>query len=731
MARHVLTALAVLTFITAASAGDILGVPTDGFDLVLLDDGRIIRCKVGVEYEGKIELELPTECIQILRTRVTKIRLFADFDSTPLTDDEKAKAAKGQVKWDGKWMDAKRAAKLREAEEAPLRAIRELDLAHAKWEDRWHHKTKHFEFEANVGRESLDYFAGLLEAYYSHITKHFRIKLTQRDRKKKLPVYALRDREEFMAFNEKDVGGDSEHLLGYFVPTPGQERLVFFDQPGGRSDTVPTLLHEATHFILHLANRQVILPRWVHEGMAEYYGASEQKGKHFVPGGVQDGRLLHFLEMAQRNKLVSMRQLFIAGNRYLPDGVTGCAFEGEHYAQSWIIVHYLMKANKGRLAKRWIEYLNRWLTGKGIAYTPIEASDQKTLSPAEDQALLLRCLKIKTTKKLLDAAIAYAKTLELRSPVAYVERGAYLYWYEKNESGADAAFRKAEELGSEDPAVLLEMARTYSQIPGRAGKVLGLIEAALDIDPVNVDVRYIYSRLVGQGRAIRELRLCTEIDPNHARALGKLAWLLYRDEMKTGSRAEGEDLEIATEALGLAKRAVSLDPSDDNLDTIAALYLVLGKFTEARDHAIRAVQLNPEITAYLDRLAQAHAVCGDKAKFVKTLRRAEMILSRPSEEGGMAPGEEAVRKKLDQLAMGAVDLCDAWGKKKQALETADAWFKRRPPATAAAWTVWVHAAYKCAGAERALEIAKKGAEAFPDDETIRNWVDRMAEEADK
>jgi len=728
MSSRLLIVVAVLTFAATASAEGVIGIPSAGLDLVLLDDGRILQCKVGAKDKGKIELEFPSVRVYVPKERIVKIRLFKDFDSTPVTEEEKKKVAKGEVKWAGRWLSAKRAAKLRETEEAPIRERQAVDLAHAKWEDRWHYPTKHFVFESNLKREALDFFVTLLEDYYTHITKHFRIKLTQRDRKKKLPVYALGSREEFMAFHEKDTGGESEHTLGYFVPDPGNERLVFFDQPGGRKETVATLLHEGTHFVLHLAEPQVILPRWVHEGMAEYYGASERQGDDFVPGGVQDGRLLQFLEMARRDKLVPMRELFIAGNRILPDDVSTIQFESPHYAQSWIIVHYLMKANKGKLSKRWIDYLNRWLTGKGISYTSIQASDQKTLLPADDEALLLRCLKIKNTDQLLKAVIAYAKKLELRSPVAYVERGVYIYWAEKDESAANEAFKKAMDQGGKNPEVLLALARAFSQIPGRSGEVLGLLETALDIDPLDVGVRYIYSGLVDPREMLREIRVCTEIDPNHARALGSLAWLLYRDKMQSGYRAVGPDLDIANEALDLARRAVALDPSADNLDTIAALYLVLGKFPEARDHATRAVQLEPERMGYLSRLARAHAVSGDRSKFVKTLRRVEMLLSRPDEETGRARAEEQVKEELDDIVVRTLYLCDVWDKKKEALDAADGWFRRRPPGTADGWAAYVNAVKRGEGPKRALELAKQGAEAFPDNFDLQEWIDKLTKE---
>ena len=214
-------------------AGREMGVPTEGLDRVRLDDGRVLRCRVEEPKEGKgapLLLHFNTFTAKVPRERIVEMRRFADYDSAPRSEEEKGQAEHGNVRYGGRWVPKARAEQMAQAEKDRARKFREEDDLHANWEKRWQIDTDHFRIEANIPRQAADYYADLLEAFYDYFTKAFHIQLTQREKRKKLPVYLFKGRDEFRKFHDADMAGaKSENLLGYFVPAPGQERLVFFD----------------------------------------------------------------------------------------------------------------------------------------------------------------------------------------------------------------------------------------------------------------------------------------------------------------------------------------------------------------------------------------------------------------------------------------------------------------------------------------------------------------------
>ncbi len=729
---HLLLAALLALLALPAAASDV-GVPSDGLDLARLDDGRVVRCVVGPEKDGKVSLQFPSGTLAVRRSRIREVRRFADFDPGARTEEEKALLARGLVRWEGRWVDRARAEQARAAENAAARKREEEDARHATWDKRWKRETEHFAIEADIGAEGLDFYAATLEDFYDFFTKVFQVKLTQREKRQKLPVYLFRQRDEFRKFHDQDTGGKSEHLLGYFVPLKGSERLVMFDSPDGRQETLDVLFHEGTHFIIYLANPQVLVSRWVHEGCAEYFGASLHAGKKFQPGQVQDGRLLHFQDMIARDKVIPMDELFRAGN----PAAAGqhVEFAGEHYAQAWTLVHFLLHGRNGKYRAGFIDYVGRWLGGKGVKYHVVAGAgaDTRYIEYEEDRPLLLRCLGLKDFEGLTAELVEYAKALPLRSARAYAMRGEMRF--EKGDAkGAEEDFRTALEKGGQDPSVLAEMARVFSWIPGREADVAEMMRRALEADPLDVVARWRLSRRLPPEDAIRELRLCIEIEPGRARALGDLAWMLYEHRMGEHVRAVSEqDLATAREAIGFAERAVALEPEHRDYDTLAALRLCTGSFEKARDAAEKAVEMSPEEKDYIFHLAQAHAVLGDAEKFAKLLRRMELLLRRTS----VAPGEteagappamtpEQAREVVARVLALAVERCFAWEKYVEAAYACGSWFERRPPVSEEEWVMYATIVSRKGEKKRAARIASEGLKAFPDSFMLRPIVEEGA-----
>ena len=700
-----------------------LGVPADGEDLVLLKDGRVVRCRAGEPEGGKTPLAFTTETLWVASDRIAEIRYFRDYDSTPRDEGEQKKVDAGLVRFAGEWMDPDRAASLRERELAKMRKQRDEDEKHFQWENRWQLETKHFAIQANITKADLDYYSGLVEAFYEHFTRSFKIKLTARERKAKLPVFLYRQREEYWKHYQEDTGGEGEHTSGYFVPVPGHEKLVLHARPGTREETKDVLLHEGTHYILHLANPQVLLPRWVHEGCAEYFGASSVEGSDFKPGLVQDGRLLHFQEMIRTNKIIPFDDLFRAGNRVTEGAAT--EFKGEHYAQAWTFVHFLMHYKDGKYRSAFSAYLARWISGRGLKYVPITATDRKFIDAAEDRAQLLRSLRHRDFERLREELIEYAGELTLRGAWAYVERGQMRYWNEGRSADAQDDFDRALRHGGDDPEVLIDLARAYSRIPGKQGEVVPLLQSALDRDPLDVRARLLMAVRLPEEKQVGQLRICERIESDNARVLGHLAWRIYKNQIAAPFRATSEkDRNLAADARAIAERAVAIDPEHFNYDTLSAMHILHGDFEKACEMSTRAVQQEPEGSGYLERQACAYAMLDDAMECAKALRRLEIILRR--EGGGRdldREGEMRIYRGLEGIAECAV----AWDKPGLAVKAFDAWYERRDPRTEMEWVLWAALLTRDGDRDRALGVARKGLAEHEGSKVLANVVKKLEE----
>jgi tetratricopeptide (TPR) repeat protein len=707
-------------------AGREMGVPAEGLDRVRLDDGRVLSCRLDdpKARDGKVTLNFGTFAATLHKDRILEVRRFADYDSTPRSDDEKALAARGQIRFAGRWMPKERADAVLKAEQDAARKFREEDDFHGKWDNRWQIDTDHFHIEANIPRDGIDFYAERLEAFYDFFTRAFQIQLTQRERKKKLPVFLFRRRDEFRKFCEADMGGKTEHLLGYFVNTTGRERLVFFDIADSRQDTLDVMFHEGTHFILHLTEPQVIVSTWVNEGCAEYFGASTFDGKRFTPGPVQDGRLLYFQDMIRTNRVLDMDNLLRAGNPFA-EGDTFISFlDGEHYAQAWTLVHFLMEGKKGKYRAGFIGYLNRMLLKK-MKLVAIAGSEQKYVSQEEAKAELLRALGLKEFGPLMAELKEYAMALPLRSAAAYVERAERRLYESGDMAGAEADFRTALEKGKDDPAALAGVARAIRYVPGREAEAADLFRKALTMDPLNTGTRMSLSRLLAPPEALAEVETCLQIDPDYGYALAEFARLTYAVRVTDHDRAREDEMEAVRKGIAAAERAIALDPSDHAYDALAALCLVCGDFEKARDAEKAAVEIEPERLDYLWRLAECYALVGQPDDFARILRRVELLLRRESQpkegetanENAMTP--EQIQDTMAVLVRRMAEHCLTWKRTHEAAVAMECWYQRRVPKSEDDWVFYSTVLRLKGDPAKARKVAADGLAAFPGSDALK------------
>ena len=122
---------------------------------------------------------------------------------------------------------------------------------------------------------------------------------------------------------------------------------------------------------------------------------------------------------------------------------------------------------------------------------------------------------------------------------------------------------------------------------GQYDRAIQDYDQALSLDP-NFALAYrnrgaVYSREGQHGRAIGDYTQAVRLDTNDARDHNSLAWLL--------ATAPDPSIRNGADAVRYAERAVALDDSAYNRDTLAAAYAEAGRFADAVAQQQQAISL--------------------------------------------------------------------------------------------------------------------------------------------
>jgi TPR repeat protein len=328
------------------------------------------------------------------------------------------------------------------------------------------------------------------------------------------------------------------------------------------------------HLVLHLNYDGV--PTWLHEGLAEFIGATVVEDND-----IEVGRpIWPHINLLREKKLLPTAALF-AVDHSSPE-YNERDRSGVFYAQSWTLVHYLM-------------------------------TDPKLSAGGAMRHLLALCHG--QTPKAEDIAKAIGDTNELdRALAAYVTQNKLPFKRQKSQSPAAAARElQARDLTFREIAPVLGV---FLSVMNRPAEARPLLKEALRLDPQQADAReglgtlalhehredeaiqllgeavrlpsasavahYLYAVLtLGRGsgdevlgEAQASLERAIALDSGFADALATLA------RVATNRGAE------ANQAVGFVRRAIELEPGVfDHRLTMARLLLRCGRIVEARDQA--------------------------------------------------------------------------------------------------------------------------------------------------
>jgi Protein of unknown function (DUF1570) len=211
-----------------------------------------------------------------------------------------------------------------------------------------HKQTAHFlgigDADARFRADALNICESLAPVFLQHFNaKEFKLAMP----KNRLTVITLKSAESYKAFIGKDPGA----IVGghYDLDT---NRLVMFDfrpegeEPGVVNDPTRvnrlTLVHEATHLLCFntgLLSRHSNVPDWVSEGLATY--VEMWRNKQTKIGEPNIPWLSHLNQVKSSGESIPIAEL-VASDKSFEDDTTAQI----SYAESWLMVHYLMKSHE-------------------------------------------------------------------------------------------------------------------------------------------------------------------------------------------------------------------------------------------------------------------------------------------------------------------------------------------------------------------------------------------------
>jgi tetratricopeptide (TPR) repeat protein len=184
-------------------------------------------------------------------------------------------------------------------------------------------------------------------------------------------------------------------------------------------ETLRIIFHECVHLLVNNTFGKATVPPWFNEGLAEYYSTFEIDGSRKVFLGNPIANHIHLL---RSTKLMSLPTLF--GVDYYSLDRNGHDARGVFYAQSWLLIHYLLQrgADSRQQLTKFLDLL--------IAQKPVEQAFREAFK--SDYATFEKELEryVKKASYRIDVA-TFERKLEFddemsSSPLTEAQAQAYL-----------------------------------------------------------------------------------------------------------------------------------------------------------------------------------------------------------------------------------------------------------------------------------------------------------------
>ncbi len=386
-----------------------------------------------------------------------------------------------------------------------------------------------------------------------------------------LQIIGFRSRAELLQYAPLYQGKPVD-MAGFFEASPDRD-FIALDLS---ADNWSTALHEYTHALVH-ANFPPV-PAWFDEGLAEYFATLKITNNGLEIGNISDANRAALTNMPWMNL---EELLLVQTSSDLYNQRQGRAI---FYAQSWLLVHYLM-------SKQRLPDLFNYLQLTQIKQVPVNDAIQQAFNMTADEFE-------KTLRE-------YAKgplTVQRMQPLVLDFSGF--------------PFNKVDiATGNAKFADLHAHSRDYRQ------QAEGELKEVLRTDPqnpvANRALAYIYIDSKDYEKAAECIRTAMAAAPRDPEP-HYLAALLMKDK----AQAEGQQPGSAVAMERELEAAIGLYPEyADAYDLLAYAYALEQRYPQAISSAQKAVQLYPGHEQYALDLAQYYADGGQFDKATAVLNR--------------------------------------------------------------------------------------------------------------
>jgi Flp pilus assembly protein TadD len=485
--------------------------------------------------------------------------------------------------------------------------------------------SEHFEVYTTGGdrraRESLAYFERI-HAFFEDFMKLS----PKQDRPTRLIVFS--NRREYTPYRP------NEWATAYYLSGPDRDYIVIQSLD---AESYPLVVHEYAHLIFKHSG--AVYPRWLNEGLAEFFSTISPEGGKMSIGKVTIDRL----RMVRTAELLTLDRLF--GADLQSPEFQRRDHVGIFYAQSWALVHMIMTEERYRprsnelltaigsgtpavdafrsvYGKSLVQVMNDlrgYIRGDHYLFFAANYRDPKidrgfTTRAADgfEAGLITANLLASHRERQTEARTAY-ETLAAGRPddLGLVEARAHFELRQGDRSNAETFVRRAIALGSQNATLYRLAAGSYADsIEEREA----LLAKAVGFAPGDLDIRLTYASTLLQQRKAAE---------------------------------------------GLAALApVSQIPADDAFVLFqlrANLLAQLNRIDEARAAAARArAYANSTQVDYADRLVQsldAHAARQAEAdRLMRDVNRAELEQLAGTTSRPPAPTDTSVFERATQFS---------------------------------------------------------------------------------
>ena len=167
---------------------------------------------------------------------------------------------------------------------------------------------------------------------------------------------------------------DNPNIAGYFQAGQDVNYITLTTERYSEDNPFAVIFHEYTHLLVNNTLGENV-PAWFNEGLAEYYSTFDvtDNNRKVLLGDLVRNHVAYLRE----NKLIPLRTLFAVDHNspYYNEGNKMNIF----YAESWLLVHFLLQANDKKRVPQMAQFLNLLR-----ANVPVDDAFQKAFQTSYD-----------------------------------------------------------------------------------------------------------------------------------------------------------------------------------------------------------------------------------------------------------------------------------------------------------------------------------------------------------